>query len=163
MPQVRRRRPRLPPAQYVGKQRYLLTICCSQRQQHFADAQNVEQVCKEILRTATANQVAILAYCFMPDHLHLLAEGLTETADLTRFVKLAKQRTGYAFRRRHDAVLWQESWHDHIIRPSEDPKAALRYLLENPLRAGLTRTVADYPHIGSGTMTRDALLGSAGL
>lgn len=147
----------------MGRQRYFLTFCCSQRQRHFADAQNVEHVCQEILRTAAAGEVAILAYCFMPDHLHLLAEGLTETADLARFVKLAKQRTAYAFRRTHDAILWQGSWHDHIIRPSEDLKAALRYLLENPLRAGLARTVADYPHIGSGTMTRDALLGSAGL
>ena len=160
---MRRRRPRLPTKQYVGKQRYFLTFCCNQRQQHFADAQNVDDVRQEILRTASTNGIAVMAYCFMPDHLHLLAEGVTETADVTRFVKMAKQQTAYAFRRTHNAVLWQGGWHDHIIRPSEDIKATLRYLLENPLRAGLARSVADYPHIGSGTMTRDALLSSAGL
>ena len=99
----------------------------------------------------------------MPDHLHLLAEGRSSTADVARFVNLAKQRTGYAFRRTHDAALWQGGWHDHVLRPSDDPKAVLRYLLENPLRAELARSVRDYPYIGSGTMTRDVLLGSAGL
>ena len=123
--------------------------------------QTVADVCREILRTADASEVAILAYCFIPDHLHLLAEGLSETADVTRFVKLAKQRTAYAFRRTHDTVLWQGGWHDRVLRPSDDVKATLRYLLENPLRAHLARTVDEDPHIGSGIMTRDALLGSS--
>ena len=147
----------------MGRQRFFLTWCCNYRRAYFIEAKNVEVARQEILRTATQNRIAVLAYCFMPDHLHLIAEGLTETADLTRFVKLAKQRIAYAFKRERDAVLWQPGWHDRVIRPSEDLKVALRYLLENPLRAQLARTVDEYPHIGSGTMTRDALLGSAGL
>ena len=35
----------------------------------------------------------------------MLAEGISDAADVAQFVKLAKQKTGYAFRRKHGVVL----------------------------------------------------------
>ena len=34
----------------------------------------------------------IVAYCFMPGHVHLLVEGCTDDADALAFVHQAKQR-----------------------------------------------------------------------
>ena len=57
----------------------------------------------------------VLVYCFMPDHLHLLVQGDDE-ADLPRFLKDLKQRTGYAYRRASAKALWQKSYYDRVVR-----------------------------------------------
>ncbi|MNN75503.1 hypothetical protein D3C81_1918110 [compost metagenome] len=41
--------------------------------------------------------------------------------------------------------VWQSGYHDHALRRDEDLKAAARYLVANPLRAGLVKSVRDYP------------------
>ena len=80
----------------------------------------------------------MLAYCFMPDHVHLVVEGRSEQADLRRFANIAKQRVAYSLRLAHGVMrVWQEGFHDWILRPEYPTEAAIRYVLENPVRAGL--------------------------
>jgi hypothetical protein len=43
--------------------------------------------------------------------------------------------------------VWQEGYHDHGLRDGDDYRARLRYLLENPVRAGLAGRVGEYPHV----------------
>lgn len=102
--------------------------------------------------------MAVAAYCFMPDHLHTVIEGQTHDADLVLFVKLAKQTSSFDFKRRSGRVLWQPSWHDRVIRPSDELNEYIRYVVENPVRAGLVTDPADYPFTGSETMSREALM-----
>ena len=44
-------------------------------------------------------EFAVFAYCLMPDHVHLLAHGMSEHADLRRFAKRTKQSSGQRYRR----------------------------------------------------------------
>ena len=71
---------------------------------------------EQFRRTALLERFAILAYCLMPDHVHLLVEGLTDTSDLTRFAKMAKQRSGGIYRRRFGKRLWQEGYFERVLR-----------------------------------------------
>jgi REP element-mobilizing transposase RayT len=41
----------------------------------------VEVVREQILRASREERFALIAYCFMPDHLHLLVHGQAEDAD----------------------------------------------------------------------------------
>jgi putative transposase len=153
-------RPRLPSGSYRDGLGCLLTFCTAQRSAVFVEREIVALVWSQIVRAATATGVAVPAYCFMPDHLHMLAEAAASDSDLERFVKQAKQLSAYYYKQRFAAVLWQPSWHDRVLRRSDDRLAATRYVLENPLRAGLVTSLDDYPFIGSGTVTREALLAS---
>jgi len=81
----------------------------------------------------------------MPDHLHLLVEALRDDADAARFVHQAKQRSGYVFSRERGAQLWQPSFYDHILRGADATLSVVRYILENPVRAGLVAAPEDYP------------------
>jgi hypothetical protein len=85
----------------------------------------------------------------MPDHLHMLVEGLDEHADLRRFAKMSKQRSGAAHALSRKSRLWQEGYWEKILRADEDPRRVVRYILENPVRANLARTPRDYPFTGS--------------
>jgi putative transposase len=107
------------------------------------------QGCSETLRTCSEKHgFAVLAYCFMPDHLHLLVEGGSQS-DLPQFVKDFKQQTAYAHRRSNSGVLWQKSYYDHILRAEEDVRDTARYIVGNPVRAGLATIASDHPHSGS--------------
>ena len=84
----------------------------------------------------------------MPDHVHLLLTG-ADDADLLRFVKDFKQRTGYAYRRANAKALWQKSYYDHVVRAEEDLRVVARYIVGNPVRAALAASPAGYPYSGS--------------
>lgn len=90
----------------------------------------------------------VIAYTFMPDHLHILVRG-EEGSDLKRFGRHFKQTSGYDFKKRHGEPLWHLSYYDHILRKDEDIMATARYILENPVRKGLVKEFRDYPFSGS--------------
>jgi putative transposase len=137
---VRQRRPGLNPALYVGRQRYFFTFCTAHRRAHFNEPTFVETALDRILRCAATLDMAILAYSFMPDHLHLLVEGCTDTSDALQFVHQAKQHTGYAFSCASGTRVWQPSFHDSILTDEDATFAVERYILENPARAGLAES-----------------------
>jgi REP element-mobilizing transposase RayT len=85
----------------------------------------------------------------MPDHAHLLVEGLTDQADFRRFAKMAKQRSGAAYALTSDEPLWQKGYYEHVLRAEDDPKEIARYIIENPVRARLVESPEQYPHSGS--------------
>jgi putative transposase len=122
---------------YVGRARYFLTFCTRERLQAFTDPEVAARTLEQIQRTAAIEQFAILEYCLMPDHVHLLVEGMTATSDLRRFVKMAKQRSGGVHRRRHGVRLWQDGYYERVLRDADDAPDFARYIFENPDAAGL--------------------------
>jgi putative transposase len=144
------RRPlRLATFSYVGFHRYSLTFCTKHRRPIFTVPHLIDEALEEISRTAAAHGFAVLAYCFMADHLHLLVEGTSDTSNLVAFSNEMKQRTAYRYRRREDGALWQKGYFDHVLRDDETTLAAVRYILANPVRAGLVQEPHDYPFSGS--------------
>lgn len=93
----------------------------------------------------------------MPDHLHLVLQGLNECADFQRFMANWKQLTGYQYKHRTRKRLWQESYFDHVLRDDEETKTAVKYVLENPVRSGVVRCFEEYKHCGSDVYTEQQL------
>lgn len=152
------RPPRLPHFSYKGPYRYFLTACCFKRHQFFTRTDTVSDTLTHFRKTSSEEAFEILAYCFMPDHSHFLLEGLEDRSDFRRFCKLAKQRSGSAHARSVGGPLWQEGCYDRILRENEDFRALARYLLGNPVRAGLVASPMDYPYLGSERWTLRELI-----
>lgn len=137
---------------YTGYQQYFLTFCTFERRLYFASPPIVATTLSEILRAGDHEQFAFIAYCFMPDHLHLLIDGRRDDADARSFIARAKQFSGFRFSREHDrARLWQRYGYERVLRRDDDTLAIARYILENPVRAGLTSDASSYPFSGSTT------------
>jgi putative transposase len=153
--------PHLAHFSYVGKYRYFLTFCTFDRKTYFARTDMADVVRTQILRTGHKEQFLIIAYCFMPDHLHLLVEGVSDGSDLRAFVKAAKQYSGYRFKRRYSARLWQRYAYEHVLRDDAERATTLRYILDNPVNSGLSRKPEDYPLLGSGCYTVAELIQQA--
>jgi putative transposase len=156
-----RKRNRLALSEYRGVKTYSLTLCPQARKRRFDD-EDVIEYCLVALRTeASRFEALVYAYCFMPDHLHLLVGSEEHDVDLFRFVKAFKQKTAWWFK--HDSgslkasptasssspSLWQKSYYDHIVRSDVDLRAAAEYVLGNPVRAGFTEALGQYRYAGS--------------
>lgn len=125
----------------------------------FGSPEAVARTLMEFLRAAEAEQVAILAYCFMPNHLDMLVAGSRDDSGLHSFVQVAKERSGRTHATVYGTRLWQEGHHERVLRPSEDARAVARCILENPVRAGLVVTPGAYPYLGSAVWSVGELLG----
>jgi hypothetical protein len=87
-----------------------------------------------------------------------LIEGAGEQSDCRLFIARAKQFSGFHFKRKYGEPLWQRYGYEHVLRHDEATLSVARYIVENPLRAGLVKNVAEYPFIGSDVYTLEALL-----
>jgi putative transposase len=136
---------------YTGLHRYFLTFCTDSRRHLFTTRTRVDLVLTQIARSAADEQFAIVAYCFMPDHVHLLIEGQSDSSDCRRFIGRAKQFSGFHYSKAFGHRLWQRYGVERVLRSNEATLVAARYVLENPIRAGLARHVEEYPFLGSMT------------
>ena len=134
---------------YVGFHRYSLTFCTDGRRRVFTDAAAVELVVQQLVRAAREQKFSVIAYCFMPDHLHLLVEGTSDNSDGRRFIKAFKQYSGYYYSQERHGTLWQRYGFEHVLRDDEVTVEVVKYILGNPIRAGLAATVEEYPFVGS--------------
>ena len=143
------KRTRLKDFTYKGCYRYFITLRCHKQAGHFANGNFITEAVRALEKTAKQQGFYVWAYCFMPDHLHLLVEGKTENANLRKFIPVFKQRTAFWFNRRCPARLWQPSYYDRVLRKDEATSAVARYIFENPVRKGLATDYLQYPYSGS--------------
>jgi putative transposase len=134
---------------YLGPHRYSLTFCTAHRQSLFTTHAVVGLVLEQIARAADEQQFAVIVYCFMPDHAHLLVEGQSADSDGKGFIARAKQYSGFYYKKEHGSNLWQRYGFEHVLRDDALTLVVAKYILENPVRAGLVRRVEDYPFLGS--------------
>ena len=93
-----------------------------------------------------AGHVKSLAFVVMPDHLHWLF-SLTGSRSLSESIKNVK---AFSARRINEILgsngaIWQPAFYDRAIRREEDLEGVARYIVANPLRAGIVRTIKEYP------------------
>ena len=93
-----------------------------------------------------AGHVESLAFVVMPDHFHWLF-SLTGSRSLSTSIKNVKAFSA----RRINAILgsnkavWQPAFYDRAIRREADLERVARYIVANPLRAGIVGSVKEYP------------------
>lgn len=83
--------------------------------------------------------------CLMPNHYHLVVRttGPRLSAGLHRVNGVYAQSFNTKYER--SGHLFGDRFHTRVIESEEHLGAACRYVLENPVRAGLCATAADWP------------------
>jgi putative transposase len=140
---------------YRGPYAYHVVLLTQARATHFRGGPPVGY-CVELLRqTAERLGFRLLAFCFMPDHLHVLAMGRHDEANLISFIQRFKQVTAFRFKRETGQRLWQQSFYDRVLRVEENLSDVAAYILRNPVRSGLVASPEDYPLSGSQHLEAD--------
>jgi REP-associated tyrosine transposase len=91
-------------------------------------------------------QVNTFAFVVMPDHFHWLLQ-LMNGGSLSRTlhnVKAGSTRGINRFLGRHGSI-WQKGFYDRALRSDDDLKSVARYIVANPVRAGIVKRYGDYP------------------
>jgi REP element-mobilizing transposase RayT len=107
----------------------------------------VAELVTNALRHFEGRRYALAAWCVMPNHVHVVVQPfagvaggpsmpLSELPDILHSWKsFTAKETNALLRRSGD--FWQAEYYDHLIRDSADFRHAVRYVLDNPIKAGL--------------------------
>jgi len=157
---VREKRHRLPDNNYKGEISVAFTLCVENRFELFRNP-SIVGIFTDILKAIVERFSCIVpAYCFMPDHLHLIVAGINGNADSLRCIKTYKQKSGYWLAKHLNNACWQKDFYDHILRKDENLINVVKYIFDNPVRKGLVAHWQDYPFKGSIGYSLDEILQS---
>lgn len=160
-PIIRERSHRLPREHYLGHVVVSFTACIEYRNKAFINP-DIVYAFVEILRSvAEKYSCIVLVYCFMPDHLHIVVQGINPQADTLRLMNEFKQKTGFWFARQGGKYRWQKDFHDHILRSDENVRDHVIYIANNPVRQKLVQCVSEYPFTGSIGVDLETIVGDS--
>jgi len=128
-------------------QTYLLTTVTYRRRRVFDDLAAARLASRSIAMPELWVNSHCLCWVLMPDHWHGLVE-LDEGAELSRVMQRFK---GVLSRRIGQCAdlegqLWMPGYHDHALRRDENYRMVARYIIANPVRAGLVSHPCDWPY-----------------
>ena len=129
----------------LESQIYLVTTTTVARRPLFADFELARRAVAELTAPRWWTRSSLLCWTLMPDHWHAIVElGRHERLDeLLRHLKSASAAQVNRYRRAVGSV-WASGFHDHALRHEEDLIGVARYVVANPVRAGLVVRVTDY-------------------
>jgi putative transposase len=126
-------------------QHYLITFTTHERRRLFSDFAGTAACARALHGAASAGGSRLVAWVLMPDHCHCLLE-LGAGESLARWVgrvKAAMTRALHGFDSSRSPV-WARGFHDRALRREDDLLAMARYVVHNPIRAGLATRLGDY-------------------
>ncbi|WPO98031.1 transposase [Pseudomonas sp. HR96] len=124
---------------------YLISTATIRRQTFFSDWQLGRLVVAELRSQEHRGCARSIAWVLMPDHLHWLVQ--LHDGDISALVLRVKCLSAQSINRALGTrgAVWQRGFHDRAIRREQDLQAIARYIVRNPIRAGLVERVGDYP------------------
>jgi putative transposase len=123
----------------------------------------IAEVVAEALHYRDGKAYELLAYCIMPNHVHLVCRiGAPQDDDVGRIDNPSYQGRPVPLHRimhslkRHTArqanlklsrqgAFWQQESYDRVVRDSEELQRIVDYVLYNPVKAGLVEDWEDWP------------------
>jgi REP element-mobilizing transposase RayT len=88
------------------------------------------------------------AWVVMPNHVHLLLTPRVDVPVLLRRLKGASARESNKLLGQTGRPFWQDESYDHLVRTADEFQRIEKYMLQNPVRAGLARSAEEYPWSG---------------
>ena len=130
----------------IAHQIYLVTCVTCDRVVLFHDLYAARQVVQALRYASSSGRAETLAYVVMPDHLHWLL-SLGDGMRLSFVVGAVKRHSARRINEAGNLAgrrVWQRGFHDHALRNDESAQQAARYIVANPVRAGLVCRLGDY-------------------
>ena len=125
---------------------YLVTTTTLGRIPLFADWRLGAIASRALANRELWRDARLLCWVLMPDHWHALIElgsGTRLDAVLNRIKAVSAREVNRAAG--GTGAVWARAFHDRALRDEDDLVAAARYVVANPVRAGLAHSVREYP------------------
>jgi len=123
-----------------------LTVC-TERRKSILSNKAVHQLLIDSWKKADAWLVG--RYILMPDHIHLFCSPVgMEHPALKTWVNYWKSLSARNWPNQEIGKVWQRDFWDTQLRIGESYTEKWHYMVNNPVRAGLTESPADWPYQG---------------
>ena len=119
---------------------YHIVFSTLERQSIFLDGKLAREFIKILQSDEESGYTQTYSFVVMPDHIHWLFK--LHKSDVSKTVKRVKS----VFSQSTGLHIWTPGFYDHAIRTDESLINVARYIVANPLRAGLVDKVGDYPY-----------------
>jgi len=113
----------------------------------------VASIVKEAIHHRDGKAFDLVAYCIMPNHVHMVIEvgrndiPTYKPAPLYRVLQSLKRHTArkcnLALGR--EGSFWQDETYDHVVRDESELERTIWYVLENPVKAGFVDSWEKWP------------------
>jgi REP element-mobilizing transposase RayT len=100
----------------------------------------VADVVAGALRHFDTRRYRLLAWCVMPNHVHVVMQSLVGE-ELPKILHSWKSHTAHEVNKLlgRSGPVWQPEYYDHLVRDDDDLRAQVEYVWKNPDAAGLSR------------------------
>jgi putative transposase len=132
---------------YVEGGTFFFTLVTNGRNAFFCDSSSVEICLKALGQIQKFHPFELVAYCIMPDHLHLLISLPADQKDFSTIIKEFKKKVTKELKhQRNDPGLveWQDRFWEHTIRDQRDFKTHFDYIHYNPIKHGFVTNLDDW-------------------
>ena len=111
----------------------------------FHKPQDYESFLSLLAEAKKRHRVKIFGFCLMPNHFHLVLEPAHQTS-LSQFMQwlLTSHVRRYHKHYGSSGHIWQGRFKSFPVQRDEHLITVLRYVLQNPVRAGLTSTTREW-------------------
>lgn len=131
----------------IPGQVYLVTFTTYQRHPLFQSHEHATCLARCLHGLVLWQHTELIAWVLMPDHIHLLIR-LSAKDSLQAVIQKLKSNTAREIKSFDFEIgqVWATAFHDRALRKDEDMRLIARYIVLNPVRAGLVCRIGDYPY-----------------
>lgn len=108
----------------------------------------IADVVKSSIEFRNGKDYETIAYCLMPNHVHLLIYVQRFLKPLYRIMQSLKRHTGRESNKiiNRFGSFWHEESYDHIVRNERELININNYIMNNPVKAGLVKNADDWKY-----------------
>lgn len=114
------------------------------RQNIFEDEEDIERLLETIKKYKEISQYQLYAYCIMSNHIHMLIKEQEESISNT--IKRISSSYVFWYNKKYERCghLFQERFKSEAVENDEYFLTVVRYIHQNPIKAGLVKGISDY-------------------
>lgn len=123
---------------------YHIMIRGNERKNIFQDEEDKLRFIETLYEKQQGNRFSLYAFCLMDNHVHLmLSEGLEDVAKVMKRISVSYV---YYFNKKYKRVghLFQDRFRSEIVEDDSYALALARYIHQNPVKAGMVKSVGEY-------------------
>ncbi len=129
---------------YASERVYFVTLVIKDRRKVFVNKELASKTIDCLVDLRKKMKFNLYCYCLMPDHFHGLigiGDSGKSLGEICGSFKSISTRISWEW---FEGKLWQRQFYDHIIRNEDDFFDCVRYIKQNPVKAGLVENLEDW-------------------
>lgn len=113
----------------------------------FEKAEDIKYYIKIMYQLTKEQKIKIIGYCIMSNHAHMLIEA-EEINELSKYMQRLNTKYGKYYNKKYNRVgyVFRDRYRAQGIYTEKYLYNCLRYIYNNPVKAGICKNAKDYPY-----------------